>query len=124
MIHLDTNYLIGLLVRGSHAAIRCQDWLAAGESLSASSIVWSEFLNGPVTPREVSRAEAVLQSRIVPFGKPEALLAANLFNNTGRRRGSRFDCLIAATAISGQAALATVNRADFEPFVPHGLRLA
>lgn len=124
MIHLDTNYLIGLLVRGSQAAVRCEGWLTAGESLAASSIVWSEFLNGPVTPLEVSRVEAVLQSRIVPFGKLEASLAADLFNNTGRRRGSRFDCLIAAGAISSQAGLATVNEADFKLFVPYGLRLA
>lgn len=31
-----------------------------GESLAASSIAWTEFLNGPVTPLEVGRVEAVL----------------------------------------------------------------
>ena len=72
----------------------------------------------------MSRAEAVLQSRILPFGQPEAVLAAELFNKTGRRRGSRFDCLIAATAIRAQAQVATVNQSDFIAFVPHGLKLA
>jgi predicted nucleic acid-binding protein len=124
MIHLDTNYLIGLLVRGSPQALAVDAWLAAGQPLAASAIAWTEFLNGPVAPLEVSRAEAVLQSRIVPFGPPEAVLAAELFNKTGRRRGSRFDCLVAATAISAQAEVATVNRTDFQPFVPHGLKLA
>lgn len=123
MIHLDTNYLIGLLVKGSVAALEVDAWLAAGESLAASAIAWTEFLNGPVTPLEVSRAEAVLQSRIVPFAQPEAVLAAELFNKTGRRRGSRFDCLIAATAIRAQAEIATVNQPDFKVFVPHGLKL-
>lgn len=123
MIHLDTNYLIGLLVLGSRPAMDVDQWLAGGESLAASSIAWSEFLNGPVTPLEVSRVEAVLQSRVVPFGKPEAALAAALFNQTGRRRASRFDCLIAATAILSQSSLATVNQSDFKPFVAHGLRL-
>ena len=123
MIHLDTNYLIGLLVRGSGPATDVDQWLAAGESLAASSIAWSEFLNGPVTPLEVSRVETVLQSRVVPFGKPEAALAADLFNQTGRHRGSRFDCLIAATAILSQSSLATVNQSDFKPFVAHGLGL-
>jgi predicted nucleic acid-binding protein len=47
-----------------------------------------------------------------------------LFNKTGRRRGSRFDCLIAATAILDQAEVATVNETDFKVFVPHGLKLA
>ena len=124
MIHLDTNYLIGLLVKGSAAALEVDGWLAAGESLAASAIAWTEFLNGPVTPLEVSRAEVVLQSRIIPFGQAEAALAAELFNNTGRRRGSRFDCLIAATAIRAQAQVATINQTDFKLFVPHGLTLA
>ena len=124
MIHLDTNYLIGLPVKGSAVALEVDGWLAAGESLAASAIAWTEFLNGPVTPLEVSRTEAVLQSRILPFGQAEAALAAELFNQTGRRRGSRFDCLIAATAIRAQAEVATVNQSDFKVFVPHGLKLA
>jgi len=124
MIHLDTNYLIGLLVQGSPQAIEVDGWLAAGESLAASAIAWSEFLNGPVTPTEVSRATAVVQSRIIPFGSAEATLAAGLFNATGRRRGSRFDCFIAATAIHAQAEIATVNQDDFKNFIPHGLKLA
>jgi predicted nucleic acid-binding protein len=123
MIHLDTNYLIGLAVKGSAQAAEVGGWLAAGESLAASAIAWTEFLNGPVTALEVSRVEAVLQLRILPFGQPEAVLAAELFNKTGRRRGSRFDCLIAATAVLAQAEMATVNQPDFRVFVPHGLKL-
>jgi predicted nucleic acid-binding protein len=107
MIHLDTNYLIELLVRGSREAEQIEHWLATGESLAASAVVWSEFLNGPVTSLEVTRAEAIIQSCIVTFGKAEAVCAADLFNSTGRRRGSRFDCLIAATAIVAGAELAT-----------------
>ena len=124
MIHLDTNYLIGLLVKGSQQALEVDGWLAAGQPLAASAVAWTEFLNGPVTPTEISRAEAVLQSRIVPFGRSEAVLAAELFNKTGRRRGSRFDCLVAATAMVAQADVATVNQHDFQPFAAHGLRLA
>jgi predicted nucleic acid-binding protein len=124
MIHLDTNYLIGLLVKGSPQALHVDGWLAAGQPLAAGAIAWTEFLNGPVSSLEATRAEAVLQSRIVPFGRPEAVLAAELFNQIGRRRGSRFDCLIAATAILAQAEIATVNQSDFNPFTPHGLKLA
>jgi hypothetical protein len=83
MIHLDTNYLIGLLVKGSSESGDVDTWLAGGQTLAASAIAWTEFLNGPVAPLEVSRAEAVLQSLIVPFGKKEAALAAELFNQTG-----------------------------------------
>ena len=91
MIHLDTNYHIGLLVQGAQEAGDVDGWLVAGETLATSAISWAEFLNGPVTPLEVSRAEAVLQSRIIPFGQKEAALASDLFNKCGRRRGSRFD---------------------------------
>ena len=65
MIHLDANYLIGLLIQGSPQADDVDSWLAAGDSLAASAIAWTEFLNGPVTPLEVARVEAVLQSRVV-----------------------------------------------------------
>jgi predicted nucleic acid-binding protein len=124
MIHLDTNYLIGLAEKGSVVAKEVDEWLAAGEAFSASAVAWTEFLNGPVTPLAVSRAEAVLESRIIAFGQPEAALAAELFNRTGRRRGSRFDCLIAATAILAQAEVATFNQTDFKVFMAHGLKLA
>jgi hypothetical protein len=86
MIHLDANYLIGLLVKGSPQAQEVDGWLAGGQTLAASSIAWTEFLNGPVTPLEVTRVESVLQSRIVPFGRAEAALASALFNKTGLRR--------------------------------------
>jgi predicted nucleic acid-binding protein len=124
MIHLDTNYLIGLLVKGSPQAQDVDGWLAGGQILAASAIVWTEFLNGPVTPLEVTWAELVLQSRIVSFGRTEAALAAELFNQSGRRRGSRFDCLVAATAILAQAEVATANLTDFKAFLPYGIRLA
>ena len=123
MIHLDTNYLIGLLVRGAPEAAKVDQWLAANQPLAASAIAWSEFLNGPVTASEASQVESVLQSQIIPFGKAEAALASDLFNKTGRRRGSRFDCLIAATAILDEAGLATVNQSDFKVFAAYGLKL-
>lgn len=124
MIHLDTNYLIGLAVAGSPQAQRVDQWLAAGESLAASALAWTEFLNGPVQPQEIALVESIIEARVVPFDKATAVLAAGLFNQTGRRRGSRFDCLIAATAILAQAEFATENRSDFTPFVAHGLKLA
>ncbi len=81
-------------------------------------------MNGPVQPQEILLVESIIESRVMPFDKATAVLAAGLFNQTGRRRGSRFDCLIAATAILMQAEFATENRGDFAPFVAHGLKLA
>ena len=124
MIHLDTNYLIGLAVAGSPPAQRVDQWLAAGESLAASALAWTEFLNGPVQSQEIVLVESIIGSRVVPFDKATAVLAAELFNKTGRRRGSRFDCLIAATAILAQADVASADESDFKVFVPLGLKLA
>jgi predicted nucleic acid-binding protein len=123
MMHLDTNYLIGLAVRGSSPARNVDNWLAAGESLAASTLAWTEFLNGPVSADEIALVESVIEGNLVPFEKRTAVLAAQLFNQAGRRRGSRFDCLIAATAILANAELATENKNDFTPFVPFGLKL-
>jgi predicted nucleic acid-binding protein len=123
MIHLDTNFLVRLLIAKSDEAALVDRWLVLGKPLAASAVVWSEFLNGPVTSAEVIYVESVLESRIIPFGKSEAALAADLFNKAGRRRGSRFDCLIGATAISNQAEFATSNESDFKALVPFGLNL-
>src|SRR5688500_9840808 len=107
MIHLDTNYLIGLAVRGSIPAQNVDQWLAGGETLGASALAWTEFLNGPVNANEIALAEDVIAGNIVAFEKSTATLAAQLFNQTGRRRGSRFDCLIAAAAVVANAEFAT-----------------
>jgi predicted nucleic acid-binding protein len=123
MIHLDTNYLIRLLVAGSPQALRVDRWLASGESLAASALAWTEFLNGPVPAPQVTLVESVIGSRVIPFDRVTAAVAAELFNQTGRRRGSRIDCLIAAAAIRDQADFATGNHDDFDAFVPYGLKL-
>jgi predicted nucleic acid-binding protein len=123
MIHLDTNYLVCLAVPGSAPAQNVDQWLAANEPLAASTLAWTEFLNGPVSADEIALVESVIEGNLVPFEKPTAVLAAQLFNQGGRRRGSRFDCLIAATAILAGAQLATENTKDFTPLVPFGLKL-
>jgi predicted nucleic acid-binding protein len=123
MIHLDTNYHIGLAVPGSSPAQNVDNWLAAGETLAASTLAWTEFLNGPVSADEIALVESVIEGNLIAFEKPKAALAAQLCNQAGRRRGSRFDCLIAAAAILAGAQLATENTKDFEPFVPFGLKL-
>ena len=105
---LDTNFLILALTPGTPQDALLRRWLAAGDAVRVSVVVWAEFLCGPVTTAQAGFAKAVV-------GEPEALLtadaarAAELFNATGRRRRSLADCLIAATALRLGATLATEN---------------
>lgn len=123
MIHLDTSFLIRALLSGSPEDVALRAWLRNGLPVCASAVVWTELLCGPLTKRQADLAALVIGEPI-PFGREDAALAASLFNAAGRRRGSLVDCMVAAVAIRGKAALATANEADFARFVPHGLRLA
>lgn len=123
MIHLDANVLINLSTANSGTGSRLETWLKSGEQLSASAPAWQEYVTGPVTPAQIVKAESVLRGGIVPYGRMQAEKAAEFFNLTGRRRGLKFDCMIAAAAITANASLATSNQADFAIFVPFGLKL-
>lgn len=122
MILLDTSFLIRALVRRSPEDTRLRAWLKGGESLGIAAPAWTEFLCGPVSLAAIA-ATAELVQQPLPFDARNAEEAARLFNESGRRRGTLIDCMIAATAIGSSAALATSNRADFVRFVPLGLEL-
>ena len=122
MIHLDTNFLIQALVPGSPAESELQTWLTDSQDLGISSIVWSEFLCGPLTPKDAALAQALL-TEPEPFLASDAHKSAELFNATGRRSRSLADCQIAAVALRCDARLATGNVSDFTPFERYGLKL-
>ena len=123
MIHLDTSFLIGALTPGSREDTRLREWLGANEPLGMSTVAWAEFLCGPVDETALSVASVVVgrQSR---FTEEMAAIAARLFNGSGRRRGTMVDCMIAATALAEEAAVATSNPDDFRRFEAFGLALA
>jgi predicted nucleic acid-binding protein len=122
VIHFDTNALIALPLwaRENHAAVR---QIAEGEAAAVCSVVWYEFLIGPIDTSEIDLAQAFLRDRIMPVDHEDAALAATLYNTTGRRRTLKTDALIAASAIRADARFITINTADFEPFVAQGLKL-
>ena len=122
MIHLNTSFLIRGLVRDSPEDQLLREWLRAGETLAISTIAWAEFLCGPVEGPHLELVRGVVTRR-PPFAEEDAALAARLFNESGRRRGSLGDCMIAATALRSGAPLATSNPSDFHRFAPAGLRL-
>jgi predicted nucleic acid-binding protein len=123
VIHFDTNFLIEVTVAGSVADTKFRMWAAANEPVGIYSVAWAEFLCGPLDATAV-----VLARRMFPNPEPfltvDAVVAAELFNRTGRRSRSLPDCMIAAVAIRCGARLATSNVADFDPLQPFGLVLA
>ena len=122
MIYLDTNFLIHSLFLGTKESLLVDQWFDNGELLAINLIVWAEFLCGPATSAEILAARNL-------FPNPEKLevidaeRAAELYNLTGRRRGSLADCMIAATCLREGSSLATQNLDHFRRFEPAGLKL-
>ena len=120
VVHLDTSFLIRALKPDSSESVSMARMLEEGICLGISAIAWAEFLCGPL-----NNSQRQLSAQLL--GEPESLLAedarlaATYFNQSGRRRGTLFDCMIAATAVRIGAALATSNPEDFRRF--RGLQL-
>jgi len=122
MIHLDTSFVIRGLVRGSAEDRALRKWLAAGETLGMSTVAWTEFLCGPLEERHRDLASRVVSQRVA-FLEADSILAARLFNDSGRRRGTLIDCMIAATALRAREPLATANAVDLRRFAAFGLAI-
>lgn len=123
MIFLDTNYLIRGLISGTPEAIQLTEWCTASAPMATSALVWCEFVTGPITGREIDLAWNLIKKRVISFSYEQSLLSAHIFNTLGRPRKQRIDIMIAATAITHQATLATLNLKDFEKIQPFGLQL-
>lgn len=122
-ILLDTNALIALSDPANVLFRVLEERLRGGASACTCSVAWHEYVRGPLLGEDRARALRVIESRVLPLERGDAEFAAELFNQTGRRRGSTADCLIAAVAVGHDAELMTRNLTDFRPFVSHGLRL-
>lgn len=122
-ILLDTNALIALSDPSNILFETLEQLLRSGATALSCSVAWHEYVRGPLLDGDRNRALRVIESRILPFARENAELAAKLFNNTGRRRGSTADCMIAAVAIGNDSVLLTRNISDFQRFEEHGLSL-
>ena len=124
MIHLDASFLIRALNASPHEGGKVLEWLHAGEILCMSAVAWTEYLcGGPLENEDLLQAAQIVTHR-VEFTEEMATLSAHLFNASGRRRRLMTDCMIAATAITERACIATSNLKDFRKFEPFGLILA
>jgi len=121
---LDTNALIALSDPSDPFFQYTERAIRTGAQACTSSVAWHEYARGPLLDQDRDRALRVIESRIFSLDRRHAELAAELFNQTGRRRGSTADCLIAACAVCHKTELLTRNQVDFRLFVPFGLNLA
>ena len=123
MIHLDTSFLVRALIPGTPEETKLRQWAGEGQALIMSSVAWAEFLCGPLDVGDLGVAERLVERR-KDFTPDDAVVAARLFNESGRRRGTIIDCMIGAAALADGASVATSNVAHFSRFAAAGLKLA
>lgn len=119
---LDTNALIALAAPDHPLFHAIERSLEKGGEASTSVVAWHEYVRGPISEEDRRCALSIIQERIHSLNRGDAELAATLFNETGRRRTSTADCLIAACAIRHGARMVTRNLDDFRCFEPWGLQ--
>ena len=114
MIVLDTSVLIDSLSGPRRSAPALREAIEEGERILLPSLVLYEWLRGPRVPTEIAAQEALFPSEsAIAFGPAEAALSAGLYRAVRRPRGREMDLAIAACAILRDAALWTLNTADF-----------
>ena len=123
MIHIDTNLLIASIDPSHEHAKLWPRLIAAGDSFAVSAVAWTEFRSYPVSDQQLRVLDRLLSGGVLTYERAHAELAGELFRRTNAKRKNRLDTMIAATAILVGAELATVNEADFKPFVSLGLKL-
>lgn len=121
-VHVDTSALIDALTGPRRALDAMTAYVEDGHRMALSSIVLYEWLRGPRSKQELTAQDALFpREGIVGFGPEEAEAAARLYRTVRRPRGREVDLAIAACALVHEAALWTLNPADFEDIT--GLRL-
>ena len=115
IVHLDTSVLIEALGQSAGMRSALRRLVRSGDKPTLSTIVLYEWLRGPRTPEELALRAAVMpDDRVATFGHAEAARAARLYVTVRRPRGREADLAIAACALEREAALWTLNTADFD----------
>lgn len=122
IIHVDTSALVDALTGPRRSLDALIGLVEEGHRLALSTIVLYEWWRGPRTRAELGVQQELFPAEAaVPFGVEQAEVAARLYRSVPRARGREVDLAVAACAIASDAALWTLNPADFRD-VP-GLRL-
>lgn len=122
MILLDTSVLVEALTGPRDLLNSLIGSIDRGERLGLSALVLYEYLRGPRSAAEIAHQEALFPANAaLPFGAAEAVIASRLYRDVARARQRELDIAIAATALTHEASLWTLNTQDFRD-IP-GLRL-
>jgi predicted nucleic acid-binding protein len=114
MILLDTSVLVDCLSGLKHSAPKLRRAIASAERIVLPALVLYEWLRGPRRKEELAAQEGLFPSELsLPFGPAEAAISAKLYRQLRKPRGREMDIAIAACAINYNAALWTLNEADF-----------
>ncbi|MPZ51218.1 MAG: PIN domain-containing protein [Acidimicrobiia bacterium] len=115
MTIVDTSALIDSLTGPRRSHRRLRQLIEDGERLVLPTLVLYEWWRGPRTTDELEIQEVLCpQDQALTFGAEEAEVAARLYRAVNRPRGRELDLVIAAHAISRDAALWTLNVEDFK----------
>ena len=115
MIVLDTSVLVDSLSGAGGSAAALRQAINEGERILVPALVLYEWLRGPRRLEELTAQEALFpREAAIPFGTREAAVAAELYRQVKSPRGREVDLAIAACALTHDAALWTLNVADFE----------
>ena len=122
MIMIDSSALVDSLCGARASEDRLFELMAEGESFLLSTLALYEWFRGPRSDDELFWRELLSPDKeAVAFGPVEAAVAAEIYRTVKSPRRRQVDIAIAATAISRDVPLWTLNRRDFED-IP-GLRL-
>jgi predicted nucleic acid-binding protein len=122
VIFLDTSVIVEAVTGRVEDARAVRRLVERGERLAVSALVIYEWLRGPRSPAQIELQEALLPIESArPFGPREAMVAAGLYRDMAGARRRTVDLAIAATVITHDAMLWTLDTADFDD-IP-GLRL-
>jgi len=114
MILLDTSVLVDCFAGLPHSALALRAALASAERVGIPALVLYEWLRGPRRKEELAAQHGLFPSELaIPFGAAEAAIGATLYRRLRKPSGREVDIAIAACAINYNAALWTLNVADF-----------
>ena len=120
---VDTSVLVGSFTGQQELGPKLLGLLERGERLLIPTLVIYEWLRGPRIAEELELQERLFPGEAaIDFGSQEAAVAAKLYRQVRKARDREIDIAIAACAITHEAALWTLNQADFKD-IP-GLTLA